>query len=193
MSWTPGTPVRLSSKRFILRSMTIADVNRVFMGWLNDTELCAGQNTYVKITSRKQAQKMLTQADNRNLFYLLIGASIAEKPIGYYSVRVDPDNQVAETTVVLGDKNYWGKKVVLETRAVLLDFLFDTVGVQKVMGNPHGRNLASIYNYKAQGFTCEAVLREQLKSVVDGTRLDQFVFGLLRREWRTRPRQNPHV
>ena len=43
--------------------------------------------------------------------------------------------------------------------------------------------MSSIFNYQAMGFTCEAVLREQMTSVNGEERLDQLMFGLLRSEW----------
>lgn len=183
MSWKPGQSVRLSTPRFIIRSMTRADVTRDFLRWQNDPELCAGQNLPRKATNRINATQTVEKADNRRIFYLLICASIAELPIGFYAVRADPKHLFAETMVVIGNKDYWGKRVVLETRAVLIDFLFEQLGIQKITGRPHARNLASIFNYKAQGFTMEGVLRQQLTSVVDGSRLDQIEFGLLKDEW----------
>ena len=89
----------------------------------------------------------------------------------------------AETAVVIGEREQWGKNIVLEGRARLLDFLFDELSMHKVIGRPHGRNIGSIFNYKALGFQCEAVLREQSRAVTDDSRLDQLVFGLLRDEW----------
>ena len=74
----------------------------------------------------------------------------------------------------------------METRATLLDFLFDQMDLHKVTGRPHGRNFSSIYNYKALGFHCEAVLREQMRSIKDDQRLDQLIFGMLRDEWHAR-------
>ena len=63
--------------------------------------------------------------------------------------------------------------------------MLDEVGVHKVCGNPFARNFPAVYNYRAQGFHCEGVLREHRLSAT-GERLDQFLFGLLRREWHER-------
>ena len=189
MSWTPGTPVRLTTKRFVIRSMIPADVTPRFLRWQSDPQTREGQNTHRKNTKMQEAKQIVAKADNRRIFYLLIGATFAETPIGLYTVKADLDNLVAETMVVIGEKSYWGKGVVLESRAALIDFLFDQHGMHKIVGRPHARNLASIFNYKAQGFTCEGVLREQFKSVADGSRLDQLEFGLLRDEWHASQRK----
>ena len=37
-SWTPGTPVRLATRRFVLRSLTRQDVGERYAGWLRDPD-----------------------------------------------------------------------------------------------------------------------------------------------------------
>lgn len=80
---------------------------------------------------------------------------------------------------------------MLETRAHLLDFLFDTLKLHKVTGAVYTRNFAAVFNYKAQGFRCEGILREQ-EQARDGRWLDVYLFGLLEAEWRAlRAKQRP--
>ena len=54
--------------------------------------------------------------------------------------------------------------------------------MDKVLGRPLARNFSAIFNYKAQGFTMEGILRKQILER-DGTRTDQIYFGLLRSDW----------
>jgi ribosomal-protein-alanine N-acetyltransferase len=76
--------------------------------------------------------------------------------------------------------------VVNEVRAALLDEFFERRGTEKASGTPLARNFPAVFNYKAQGWRLEGVLKGQCKSVVDGSRLDQYQFGMLRDEWRAR-------
>ena len=46
-----------------------------------------------------------------------------------------------------------------------------------------GSNYLSIFNYKAMGFTCEAVLRNDMARFDGKGRMDVFIFGLLCDEW----------
>ena len=57
--------------------------------------------------------------------------------------------------------------------------------IVKVYGRVDGRNMASIFNYKAQGFTNEAILRQHSQGA-DGERHDLLTFGMLRAEWMAR-------
>ena len=49
---------------------------------------------------------------------------------------------------------------------------------------PLSRNFPAIFNYKAQGWVHEGTLVSHYRSVLDGSRLDQFRFRLLPEEWR---------
>jgi RimJ/RimL family protein N-acetyltransferase len=102
--------------------------------------------------------------------------------IGFIMVFLDPYNRIARTAATIGDKAFWGKEVVLECRAAVLGFLFDEMGVHKVWGRVNTRNIPSVFNYKAQGFVCEGVMREHGRKP-DGSRVDQYLFGLLRKDW----------
>ena len=64
----------------------------------------------------------------------------------------------------------------------MLDFIFGELDVVKVKGEVFGRNLPSIFNYQALGFTSEGILREELLHFEKG-RVDKYVFGLLKAEW----------
>lgn len=185
-SWEPGTLLRLETPHFIVRPMTREDVDETFLGWLADPEVMLGLNLPRRQLSRVQAVRWVLGFDNRARFCLGIYPRSEAAAIGFFTVDCDLKNRCADTSVVIGERAYWGRNVVIETRSALLDFLFEIVDLHKVTGRPHGRNIASIFNYKALGFTCEAVLREQLQSVRDDSRLDQLVFGLLRSEWRAR-------
>jgi len=101
-------------------------------------------------------------------------------------VEIDPFHDTANFNVVIGDKAYWGQKVVSETRPALIAHFFEDRGVQKVSGQPLARNIPAIFNYKAEGWRLEGILKNHRKSVIDGKRVDQMQFGITKDEWRAR-------
>lgn len=183
--WKPGDLLELKTERFTLRSVTREDVTDDYLRWVADPEVMMGLNLPRRRLSRQQAVRHALAHDNRSRFFLMICPDKAPA-IGFYIITVDPKHGFAETSVVVGKREFWGKNVVVETRSALLDFLFDVVRVHKVIGTPHGRNISSIFNYKAMGFECEAVLREHMLSVDGETRLDQLVFSMFKEQWQAR-------
>lgn len=187
MTWEPGDLLRLETDRFVVRSGAREDVTDDFLAWLADPEVMIGLNLPQRKLSRTQAVRYVLAHDNRTRFFLLVCDKADGRAIGFFIVTADPKHRCAETSVVIGDRDYWGKNVVIEVRSAILDFLFDTLDMHKVLGKPHGRNFSSIFNYKAMSFECEAVLREQMRAVDDGTaRLDQLIFAIFKTEWQAR-------
>lgn len=191
MPWTPGALVSLQTERFSLKSIEREDADDRFGDWLADPEIMLGLNLPRRRLSHAERVSYAMNHDNAQRFCLIIRTLADSHAIGFYTVTVDGKNLIAETSVAVGDRDYWGQDVVRETRSALLDFLFLELGMHKVIGRPHSRNFSSIYNYKILGFKCEAVLREQMLSLRGDQRLDQLVFGMLRHEWLDRGGQTP--
>lgn len=194
MIWDPGDLVRFETERFVIRSMTREDVDDRLIGWLADRDVAAGLNMPIRTMNRPQAVAWALSHDNRSKFLLVVVSKETGHAIGFFTITVELAHKTAETAVVIGDQEQWGKNVVIEARGELLRFLFTTMKMHKVIGRPHSRNISSIFNYKAMGFTCEAVLREQMRAVDGAGRLDQLVFGLLASEWHSQqmpPEEQP--
>lgn len=192
--WTPGSPLGLVTRNFILRSVPPDQVGPWYADWLQDPELMAFLNLAPqKDDSRDQAIERLRRyvagANNRNSFHLGVFPKGQQRQIGFFSLDMDFRNGTAQTRVVIGDKDYWGKHVVRETRAAIIDFVFRTTNFVKIWGMTSSRNIPSIYNYKAQGFQNEGVLRSHIRTL-DGGRFDVVMFGLLREEWEKRKEQD---
>jgi len=193
VEWRPGENLSLDTERFTLRSLTPEDATPTYMGWWNDPEIQAGLNSPPRGWGKQEAVRHISRFNNETTFHLGIFCKETERMIGFYAMFIQSRNKVAKTNIVIGEKDYWGKRVVQEVRGRMLSFLFETLGMEKVKGEVTGRNYPAIFNYKEQGFTSEGILRSEIPCV-SGGRTDIFVFGLLRDEWRAAQEQaaEPH-
>ncbi len=64
---------------------------------------------------------------------------------------------------------------------LLLNYLFEVVGLNKVMADTGAFNQASIALLKSLGFQQDGCLRQH--QLLDGVLYDQFLFSLLAEEW----------
>ena len=135
--------LELTTERFVVRTLTREDVTDDFIGWLADPEVMVGMNLPRRRLTRAQAVRWTLAHDNRTRFCLRTDG----QRIGFFTISCDLGHRCAETSVVVGDHDWWGKNVVMEARSALLDFLFERMDMHKVIGRPHGRNFASIYNH----------------------------------------------
>ena len=185
MTWTPGQPLRLETERFVLRSLRPEDICERMVKWINDPEIMAYVAPRGTRVTAGQLKAQTRRADNSSSFFLGVFCRDPDLLIGNYRINCSMPNRSAETTVVIGDRDYWGKRVVIETRAAILEFLFGRLEIEKVTGHPFVRNFPAVFNYKAQGFRCEGVFLKHVR-LRDGSRLDQYAFAMLREEWLAR-------
>jgi len=183
MEWRPGEILSLDTKRFTLRSLTPADATETYISWWNDPEVQAGLNSRARGWGKPEAVRHIAKFNNKTSFHLGIFCEQTGRMIGFFAIFIHPKNKVARTNIVIGEKDYWGKRVMEEVGRRMLSFLFETLGVAKVKAEVMGRNNASIFMSKVLGATCEGVLRKEIPHF-SGGRTDIFVYGLLRDEWR---------
>ena len=179
-----GKPVVLQTARFELRSMKPSDASERWLGWARDPEVMAPINSPVRQMTRDDLAGYIAGSDNINRYLIGVFDKTSRVQIGFFMIEVDSAHRVATFNVIIGEKAWWGKGVVNEARAALLDHFFDERRIEKACGQPLARNFPAVFNYKAQGWRHEGTLRGQRLSVSDGSRLDQYQFGLLRSEWR---------
>jgi RimJ/RimL family protein N-acetyltransferase len=178
-----GRPVLLKTQRFALRSLKPSDGSERWMSWLKDPEVMGPLNAPVRASTSQELRAHIAAADNAQRYLIGIFDAASQTQIGFFMIEVDPFQRRATFNVVIGEKSWWGKGVVNEARAALLDEFFQHRDIDKAVGMPLARNFPAVFNYKAQGWRHEGTLRGHCVSVVGGARLDQYQFGLSKDEW----------
>lgn len=75
-----------------------------------------------------------------------------------------------------------GNGINTHCKFLLLRYVFETLGLERVELRADTRNARSIAAMRKIGFTEEGILRSHLP-VADGTRRDSIVFSMLKEEW----------
>jgi len=174
----------LRTAHYDLRPLVSADATPHYLGWLNDPEVTRylesrhGKNTLETIRA------YIASHDGTSGYLLGIFTKAGEH-VGNFSLRIDKPNAVGTLGVMIGERSHWGRQVILETRAAVLDWAFGRLGLHKVCGACLAANLPAIYNYRRQGWRHEGTRREQ---AVDegGSRVDVVMFGMLASDWHKR-------
>jgi len=179
-----GQSIDIATARFRLRTLTPADASARWQDWGKDPQVMGPLNAPVRDMPLNYLANYAASFDNEHRHLIGIFDKASDTHIGFFIIEIDRVHRCATFNVVIGDKIWWGKSVVNETRAALLDHFFERRGVEKAIGSPLARNFPAVFNYKAQGWRHEGTLRGHRLSVNDGARLDQYQFGLLRDDWR---------
>jgi len=111
--------------------------------------------------------------------------------VGDLAVHVENDGHTAEIGYTLAS-NHWQKGYAVEATEALVEYLFDTLGVDRVFGMLHPDNRPSAVVLERVGMLFEGHTR--MSYWLDGEGSDDWVYGMLRDDWdvwRTRPRSAP--
>jgi RimJ/RimL family protein N-acetyltransferase len=177
-------PMRLETRRYLLRTVTPADANARWLGWAADPDVMTPLNVATRQMTLTDLQRYIATFDQVARCLIGVVDKASGQQIGFYEIDFDMTHRLATFNVVIGDKAHWGERVVNETRAALLDHVFTRRSVEKAVGRPIARNFPAIFNYRAQGWRLEGILKAH-RRIFDGSgRIDQFEFGLTRDDWR---------
>ena len=106
------------------------------------------------------------------------------RPIGLISLlHIDRKNRTAEIIIVIGEKEYWGRGVMVEAETLLIDWAFRQLALEKIWAVTLPENLASLITMKKIGFRIEGTLRQE--AVKEGKRIDILRLGLLKEQFRS--------
>lgn len=189
MHWIPGTPVKLKTEHFVLRSLEPGDITQHYVDWWNDPQVMEGiARPDRKTTVQEQRRRLANFYDNRKNFQWGIFENTENRLIGFVDIICTPYHRTAKMNTVIGERQLWGQNVLLELADAGMTFIFETLGMEKIIGRARARNFATVYINKAMGLSVEAVLRGEWR-YPDGRRVDVLAFGLLREDWRSRWQQ----
>ena len=104
-------------------------------------------------------------------------------PIGLISlVGIDRVQKSAEIFIVIGEKDYWGKGVMLEAETTAIKWAFDVLSLDKIWAHARADNIASIITMKKLGFMINKALTKE--QIIKGQKVDILHFDLLRGDFK---------
>ena len=95
--------------------------------------------------------------------------------------QIDALNRNADISIVVGNRDFWGKRLGREAVRLLVQHAFRRLNLHKLTAGMGEDNKASLRLFEDLGFTREALLREQLFR--EGRYHNEIRLGLLRAEW----------
>jgi RimJ/RimL family protein N-acetyltransferase len=178
---------KITGDYIVLRPLAKADIeNRV--RWFNDPDV---RKTLI-ISERYEVEKTIRwfekiQADDGRVEFAI--ETLQEKPVGVVGLAsIDSIHRTAEIYIVIGEKDFWGKGVMIEAESLLIDWAFNSLGIEKIWAQTRPDNIASLITMKKMGFQIEGTLRNE--KIVNGQRTTVLHLGLLREDFKAAHKQN---
>lgn len=181
LALAPKDDLRIETPRFVLKPLKTTDVTEEYVLWWNDEAIQAGLNAPARGWDRFKAENHVRGHDNRRSFHL--GVFRKGGPIvGFATLVLHQEGQVAELTLVIGAKPYWGKRVPDEVLPRIFDCFFSDFPTRKIKALIVAHNRSSIATVKRTGFEKEGVLRSEWRNT-SGEPVDVHVYSILKRDW----------
>jgi RimJ/RimL family protein N-acetyltransferase len=149
--------------------------------WMNDPDVNYFLAVFLPQTKAKEGEWFDGAGkDDKNVVFaieILEGRHIGM--IGLHNINWK--DRTAMTGTVIGEKELWGKGYGTDAKMLLLDFAFNSLGLEKINSEALEFNERSINYSLGCGYKKEGVRRSQIFRA--GRRWNMVQLGILREEW----------
>jgi len=173
----------LIGERLYLRSLEDSDIGEEYLGWLNDPEVTRYLETGKFPSTPEIIRKYVEQFTNSSsdLLFGIIDRD-TDLHIGNVTLnRINWIHRTADTGLLIGRKEFWGKGYAFEAWSLLIEYAFQRLGLRKIIAGAVADNKASIVALEKLGFRVEGTFRREY--LIDGEYRDSVRLGLLREEF----------
>jgi RimJ/RimL family protein N-acetyltransferase len=182
--------------RVILRPFREDDVGYI-QKWSDDAEL-RKLTVEVAPMSNTEAVKFYAELrDDKERIWFVIIVKDSGKVIGETGLlRIFRPWRTADMTVIIGEKDEWGKGYGTEAGRLLLDYAFDRIGLHRVSVGIVGFNKRALRYWRGLGFEKEGVERDGY--YCEGEYSDFVMMSILENKKREKGRSvlsypHPHI
>lgn len=142
----------LTGRHVYLRNMDETDATPRYVGWLNDQEI----NRYLLTKyATVESQRAFIAEKNAKNDATLFGVFLREggKHIGTTKLEpIDWEAKKATLGMMIGDRQYLKYGLGAETMQMMINFCFNTLGLEEVNLGALAQNAAAVQSYRKLGF-----------------------------------------
>jgi len=175
--------VFLRTMRLYLRPLERADADGLYPQWFNDPEVCRDNSHFVFPYRHEDAIEYIDQVTgSRTDLVLAIVDSSTDKHIGNIALTgIDSIHRSAELSIVVGEKEYWGKGYSKEAARALVDHGFYVLNLNRIQCGTFTDNIAMRKLALSLGMREEGIRRSAVFK--NGRYVDVVLYGVLRQEY----------
>ncbi len=175
---------QIQTSNLLLRSFIISDAKAIFQNWANDPEVTRFLTWFPHpdiAESRRILNLWLDEYKNPDFYQWAIELKEIGEPIGSIGVvNYNNHNEMAELGYCIGRK-WWGKGLAAEALQMVIIFLFENVGFERIQALHYAENKASGRVMQKAGMQHEGRLRHYHKNK-EGCFVDMELYAILKTE-----------
>ena len=174
---------KIQGKNIYLRSLSLKDVTKDYLKWLQDKDVNFFLETRHEIQNLSKIKNYVTSCNNSNTSYLFGIFTDLDVHIG--NIKLGPIKEIhsiASISIFLGNKNYWGKGIGPEAIKILANFSFKELNLNKLIAGMYANNLHSLKAFEIVGFRKEGLRKKHYK--LESNFIDIVEVGLLSEKYK---------
>jgi RimJ/RimL family protein N-acetyltransferase len=155
--------------------------------WENDAEIQRLSDGDARTFSRAEVTAKLERwmCPSDDIVHLAVGLAGHGEPVGYLHLAlIERAHRRCRLGIVIGEKDRWGHGFGHRAVVQAVDYAFDVLDLDRITAEVLADNTRSVRLFESVGFVREGALREYVQR--EGKRVDELIFGLLRRDWERR-------
>tara|TARA_B100001142_G_C14307391_1_gene645329 strand:- start:76 stop:606 length:531 start_codon:yes stop_codon:yes gene_type:complete len=170
-------PEYIQTKRLTLRPIEIQDLE-IIQNYSIDKEWHRFLDFHTKESVKEFVTKAINSPWEEHARFSII---LDKKMIGGVGLYIEMKEKRAEIGYSLS-KNYWGKGIIPEAVARVIEYGFEDLGLEKIFAQTDLRNTPSQGVMKKMGMTKEGIFRKH--AIAQNKRRDIIYFSILKSEWK---------
>ena len=150
----PKKKIVLKGTKFYLELMKDCRYISYLLEWANDPEVIADLTENSVPNTKEKWEKTIGNASENNQGFAIIStANGIIRPIGYtYFYPIDRSRKEATSGLIIGKKSYWRKKYGMEVVQVMLDYGFNELKMEIIIGKINVKNIKSMKLHERLGY-----------------------------------------
>lgn len=173
----------ITGKKIYLREVRQSDINDNYYNWLNDPDV----NQFLEIRYYPHSKDHISafvKSKDGNSNEILYAICDKETKLHIGNIKLGPINWIhrfADVSLLIGEKNYWGKGLASEAIKLVSDVAFKKLNLNKLKAGCYSKNLGSVKAFKKVGFELEGELKDHW--ILNGSTQNQLLLGFLSKDY----------
>jgi RimJ/RimL family protein N-acetyltransferase len=160
--------------RYFLRTVKREDASDRWAGWLSDPWTTHALNSAPRQLEKTDIAEYIKQFDQRSRLLLGIFERGTRLHVGFIRLDIDEAASEALVSAVIGEPDHRNRGATTDVFVPILDFLFDTVGIERVRASILDRNQLTLTYLLKLGWQKDPTPEPPAKSTADGAPLERW-------------------
>ena len=171
--------------RYFLRTVKREDASDRWAGWLADPWTTHALNSAPRKMTKGDIAEYIRKFDQRSHLLLGIFERGTRLHVGFIRLDLDDNKREAFVSAVIGEPEHRNRGATTDVFVPLLDFLFDTAGIDRIRASILDRNRLTLSYLLKMGWQQDPEPEAPVKSFGDGTPLERWSVSWTRDGYRS--------